>query len=145
MPAIQETPVLAVETIQDFQHRLDTLLSQPDYAHKDILLSTDFDLAPLAELSGLNRTPIPWPIDSLNMFYVLQAPPETHVPFHSHPSDVFRFILEGEMTLNGITVKAGMWCVVRKGTRYTVSSNDGYRSLVAYRDICEVTGRNAQA
>jgi hypothetical protein len=95
----------------------------------------------LAEPSGLTRTPITWPLQELNMFYVLEAPANTNIPTHAHANDVFRYILEGEMVINGLVVNAGMWFVVRKGTKYAVTSKAGYKSIVAYKDICEVTGR----
>ena len=31
--------------------------------------------------------------------------------------------------------------VVPKGTKYSISSTNGYKALVAYKNVCEVTGR----
>jgi hypothetical protein len=137
MPIATQTPVLAVETADDFKQRTHEVLSVQD---KGILLSSSLNLKPLAEPSGLTRTPITWPIQDLNMFYLLDAPPCTDVPQHAHQSDIFRLVIEGELVINGTEVKAGTWMVVPKGTLYSITSKTGYKALVAYKDLCEVTG-----
>jgi hypothetical protein len=50
-------------------------------------------------------------------------------------------VIEGELVINGVEVKAGTWMVVPKGTLYSITSKTGYKALVAYKDLCEVTGR----
>ena len=65
----------------------------------DIVLSSQLELKPLAEPSGLTRTPITWPLQDLNMFYVLEAPPCTDVPKHAHQSDIFRLVIEVELEI----------------------------------------------
>jgi hypothetical protein len=131
------SPVLTVETVHAFQQRTQEVLSAHDGG---IVLSTDLDIKPLEEPSGLTRKPITWPVQNLNMFYLLDAPPCTEVPKHSHQSDIFRLVIEGELVINGITVKAGTWMLVPKGTLYSITSQTGYKALVAYKDQCEVTG-----
>jgi hypothetical protein len=49
-------------------------------------------------------------------------------------------VIEGELVINGTEVKAGTWMVVPKGTLYSITSKTGYKALVAYKDLCEVTG-----
>jgi hypothetical protein len=137
MPTATQTPVLAVETTHDFKQRTQEVLSACD---QGILLSSRLNLKPLEEPSGLTRTPITWPVQNLNMFYLLDAPPCTDVPQHAHQSDIFRLVIEGELVINGIEVKAGTWMLVPKGTLYSITSQTGYKALVAYKDLCEVTG-----
>jgi hypothetical protein len=74
------------------------------------------------------------------MFYVLDAPSDTSIPTHAHSGDVFRYILEGDFAINGQRVEPGTWMVVRKGTAYRVHSDTGYKAIVAYQNVCEVTG-----
>ena len=139
-PAI-ESPVLAVETAEEFKQRIFDVLSDFEKQQdKTILLSSDLDLKPLEEPSGLSRIPITWPIQDLNMFYILDAPPCSDIPEHAHQSDIFRLVMEGDLEINGIEVKAGIWMLVTKGTQYSISSKTGYKALVAYKDVCEVTG-----
>jgi hypothetical protein len=133
--------VLAVETLPEFQKRTADFLHALNATEKGVILSTDFDVELLEEPSGLSRLPIVWPVNQHNMFYVLEAPPNTDIPTHKHSGAVFRYIISGELYLNKMLIKAGMWCVVRKETPYTVHSETGYTALVAYQDICEVTGR----
>lgn len=140
MPATIESPVLAVESAQDFKKRTQDTLADTTGG---IVFSSELNLKPLAEPSGLTRTPITWPLQNLNMFYVLEAPPCSNIPRHAHQSDIFRFIIEGELEINGQTVKTGTWMVVPKGTKYSISSKTGYKALVAYKDLCEVTGLQA--
>lgn len=137
MPATIDTPVLAVESAQDFQKRTQDTLAE---TNGGIVLSSELDLKALAEPSGLTRTPITWPLQDLNMFYVLDAPPCTDVPKHAHQSDIFRFVIEGELEINGHHVQTGTWMIVPKGTKYSITSKTGYKALVAYKDLCEVTG-----
>lgn len=135
---MEDQNVLAVETLPDFENRFVDALKG---SYNSVILSTDFEIEPLKEPSGLSRLPIVWPVNQHNMFYVLEAPPNTDIPTHKHSGAVFRYIISGELYLNKMLIKAGMWCVVRKGTPYTVYSETGYTALVAYQDICEVTGQ----
>jgi mannose-6-phosphate isomerase-like protein (cupin superfamily) len=67
-------------------------------------------------------------------FFLTVAEPGAVVPSHSHQRDLFRVVVAGSITTNGIELKAGDWMFVPKGTPYNYSAglNPGAISFHCY-------------
>ena len=103
---------------------------------KKIITSNDFSIAPLTRDENIERTQIPWRLYERPMCYVITVKPKTEVPEHAHDEDVFRFVVNGQLVINDIFVKEGMWFVVRAKTPYRITTEDGYMVLAWYRMAC---------
>jgi len=78
------------------------------------------------------------PIDLLDfcMMVVTEVEPETQVPMYCHEECIFRFIMEGSLTLNGVDYKAGDWLIVPEEFEYEIYTKTGYKALASYRMGC---------
>jgi len=110
--------------------------------NKDIVVSRDLDpdTEILEEDWGITKKPVVWPLQDYKMFYMVNVPPGTEVPAHSHDEDVFRLIVGGQLTINDVPVKAGEWVVVKRGVKYVVKTDTGYTAMSGYTSMCR-TGR----
>lgn len=82
------------------------------------------------------KTPVAWPLMGYNMFYVVDVPPDTTIPPHSHDEDLFRVLISGDLNINGVDIQIGEWFVVKSGSPYSIRTEGGYKSISAYRSIC---------
>lgn len=54
--------------------------------------------------------------------FLLRAAPGISMPEHHHEADEECLVLEGEFTIDGVTLRAGDYQLAAKGTRHGVSS-----------------------
>jgi hypothetical protein len=113
----------------------------PELAKKKLIVSTDFDVEPFKEDRGIRKTPVVWPLWDYKMFYVVDVPPGVTVPKHSHNESVFRILISGSLTINGVKIeKPGTWYVVPAFTEYKIKTETGYSVLSDYTSVCR-TGK----
>src|SRR5437868_5775755 len=106
----------------------------PLLTKKKLIVSTDFDVEPFEEDRGILKTPLVWPLWDYKMFYVVDVPAKVTIPTHSHDEAVFRILISGSLTINGVKVdKPGTWYVVPAFTEYKISTETGYSVLSGYR------------
>lgn len=129
-----------LEFLSDYTRRLEDV--NHAFSEKGIVVSSDVAESTdvLEEDWGITKKPIVWPLQDYKMFYLVNVPPGTEVPAHSHDEDVFRLIVDGSLTINDVPVHAGEWVVVKKGVRYVVKTDSGYTAMSGYTSICR-TGR----
>jgi hypothetical protein len=123
-----------LERLSDYVRRIEEYEDELD---REIILSTDVDPEPLTDSLDIAKTPVVWPLMDAKMFYYTDVPPETEVPPHSHPEDIFRIVIDGSLTVNGHEIEEGMWFVVRSDTEYHVETEEGYDALASYTSVCQ--------
>jgi hypothetical protein len=132
-----QTTVL--ETLSSFVERVEGVLPRLD--EKKIFLSTDLKIQAFKEDHGIRKMPVAWPLWDYKMFYIVDVPAGESVPKHSHDEAVFRVLLAGSLTVNGIKIEEpGTWWVVPSYCEYEINTDTGYKVLSAYTSICQ-TGR----
>jgi hypothetical protein len=82
------------------------------------------------------KTPIGYPLFQKNMFYIVQVPAGKHVTPHSHDEDVFRVLISGDLTVNGVEIGIGEWFVVPASTPYEILTRNGYQVMSGYTSNC---------
>src|SRR5712691_1191310 len=106
------------EILETFSTYLARIEKVQDQLNKPIVISTEVPVPTLRD-GDIEKVPIGWPLYRQNMFYLVKVPAKKHVKRHSHDEDVFRFIVQGSLLLNGsIKIDAGMWFVIRANTPY---------------------------
>ncbi|MCX7989855.1 MAG: cupin domain-containing protein [Aquificaceae bacterium] len=69
--------------------------------------------------------------------YLWQAPPHTQYPWHPHPEDEARLVLEGEVTIGTedevYHLKAGDLLEIKAGTRHWARTEKGVKYLCGSR------------
>ena len=123
-----------LEMLSDHIRRIERF--SENVADLKVIVSSDFTKPLLKEDLGIQKVPISWPLYKYNMFFVVSVPARTVVPSHVHDEDVFRYVLEGTLKLNGRKIKAGEWFVVRAGTTYRIFTDTGYKAISGYTSIC---------
>lgn len=63
---------------------------------------------------------------------IVKVEPNTKIESHTHTSPIFRIILKGGMTLNGVEYREGDWMVIPGGIEYQIEAGDiGYVAFCA--------------
>ena len=128
-----------LESLASYTKRVEEFA--PLLAKKKLIVSTDFQVEPFKEDRGIRKTPLVWPLWDYKMFYTVDVPAGVTVPKHSHDESVFRILLSGSLTINGVKIeKPGTWYVVPAFTEYEIKTDTGYSVLSAYTSNCR-TGR----
>lgn len=118
---------------------------EEQFKGKEIIISTDYEVAPYLENSGVVKTPIVWQMIDYHMFYIVDVPPNTTLPKHSHSESIFRVLISGSLTINGKTIdKPGTWYVVPAYTEYTITTQEGYMILSGYKSHCNTSRQEAK-
>lgn len=60
----------------------------------------------------------------------------TIIPKHAHDEPVLRYVLEGQLELNGVLYEVGDWIIVPKGFPYQIQTKTGYKILSRYSANC---------
>ena len=82
-----------------------------------------FDLKRPDMPPGFQSWQLPFVLENCPVFFFLTvAEPGAVVPTHSHKRDLFRVVLSGSITTNGIELKTGDWMFVPKGVPYSFSA-----------------------
>lgn len=127
-----ETLSSHIKRIEDYSEEL---------SKKGIIISTEINVEPYKEDKGVTKTPVVWPLIDYGMFYIVDVPENSDLAKHSHDESIFRILLSGSLTINGITIdKPGTWYVVPAYTEYEISTKTGYSVLSGYTSICR-TGK----
>lgn len=126
-----------LEWFSDYLKRIETTHAQANLEGKEIIVSTDFNVEQLSESGNIKKTPIVWPLHLYNMFYITEVPPNTSIPIHFHDEPVFRYVVKGDLEINGIKIQPETWFVVQKGVKYQIKTESGYTALVGYTSICQ--------
>src|SRR5579871_126598 len=114
-----------LETLANHTMRIEKFAQM--LAGKKLIVSTDFDVKPFKEARGIRKTPLIWPLWDYKMFYVVDVPPGVTIPKHSHKEAVFRILISGSLTINGVEIdKPGTWYVVPAFTDYQITTETGY-------------------
>jgi mannose-6-phosphate isomerase-like protein (cupin superfamily) len=71
---------------------------------------------------GYEQWQLPIKLDGPVFFFLTVAQPGAVVPTHSHKRDLFRIVLWGSLTTNGIELKQGDWMFVPAGVEYSLSA-----------------------
>lgn len=101
-----------------------------------IITSRDLKIPALTR-GPVKRRQIAWRLYQHPMFYIVKVDPDTRVEKHSHDEDIFRLMIEGSLTVNGMELKEGEWFVVTAGTPYEIETKCGYTVMAAYRMACK--------
>jgi quercetin dioxygenase-like cupin family protein len=111
----------------------------PHIKNKPVVLSTDVPQRPIDGKGGIKKVPILWPLYRHHMFYIVTFPTKARFGRHRHDEDVFRYVIEGSLTVTAdkksYQVGQGMWIVVRANTYYSIAVG-GTVVLVAYTNGC---------
>ena len=130
-----------LETFANYVARLETFA--PELDKDDIIISSNITVQPLNEGNGITKMPVVWPLIDYKMFYLTTVPEKTKVGRHSHIESVFRLVISGSLEVNGKSVKAGEWFVVKKNTPYEIYTDTGYQVLSGYGMACQTGGGDA--
>jgi hypothetical protein len=133
--------------MKELQEKLSTYIDrierfEEQSGKKKIILSRKLDKELLldGDEEDIEKEPILWRLNDYNMFYIVTVPPGKHVKKHKHDEDIFRFLAQGELTINKKhKVKAGEWFVIKGGTEYEITTKKGYVTLAAYTSICQTS------
>jgi mannose-6-phosphate isomerase-like protein (cupin superfamily) len=71
---------------------------------------------------GYEQWQLPIKLDGPVFFFVTVGQPGAVVPTHSHKRDLFRIVVWGSITYNGVELKQGDWMFVPAGVEYSLSS-----------------------
>ena len=81
-----------------------------------------FDLRRPDMPPGFQSWQLPFTLDGPVFFFVTVAEPGAVVPTHVHKRDLFRVVVSGSLTTNGVELKSGDWMFVPKGVPYSYSA-----------------------
>lgn len=62
--------------------------------------------------------------------------PGTHVATHAHDEPMFRYVIEGSLTINGTEYRPGDWVFIPEGVPYDIRTTEGYTTLGCYGQAC---------
>ena len=93
-------------------------------------LTTDVgELFDSPELPGVTHNDIPINLTGLGHIRFTKVESNTVVEAHSHPSPTFRFIMDGDLTIENKTYKKGDWLTIPPNYEYSIKTKDGYTSF----------------
>ena len=81
-----------------------------------------FDLGRPEMPPGFHSWQLPFIMEGPLFFFITVAEPGAVVPTHEHKRDLFRMVVSGSLTTNGIELKPGDWMYVPKGVPYSYSA-----------------------
>ena len=84
----------------------------------------------------IQKSVIPLDFSYYQMAILTKVEAGVTVGRHSHAEPVFRFVLKGDLTINGIEHGLGDWILVPSDTPYEVSTKTGYTILANYGQKC---------
>lgn len=124
-----------LENLSEYVARIEK--QAPAFAKKTLIVSSDCSVRPLKEANRVQKTPVTWPLWDYKMFYVVDVPPKATVPKHSHDEAIFRILISGSLTVNGVFIDTpGTWWVVPAFTEYEIKTDTGYKLLSGYVSHC---------
>lgn len=89
------------------------------------------------------KTPIAWPLWDYKLFYIVDVPADAEIALHKHDESIFRVLISGDLTINGIAINIGEWFVVKAETMYSIKTSGGYKSISAYTSNCRTNRMTA--
>lgn len=88
--------------------------------------------------SSIEKIVFPIDISKYNFMVLTDVLPDTHIKKHSHKDDpIFRYVLDGEFSLNGVDYKKGDWVIVPINFPYEIITEKGYKAMCIYCMSCE--------
>jgi hypothetical protein len=129
--------VLADEGFDDL--KLEVAIN-PETA-KGIVSSTQLvgweEMSPVRQFPGrIKKSVIPIDFAYYRMGILTKVEAGVTVGIHQHAEPVFRFVIAGDLTINGIKHKSGDWVLVPSNTPYEVRTRNGYTILASYGMKC---------
>ena len=109
-----------------------TIISNKNFPHGD--WSECFEISHRFE--GVYKRALLIDFRDFCMLVLTKVAPKTNVPQHSHKEGIFRYIIEGSLTINGEHYRAGDWLVVPEGMPYEISTIEGYTAIAGYLMAC---------
>jgi len=112
----------------------------PDRATKVVSSKTVKDWenqSPVKQFPGrITKAVIPIDFGRYHMMMTTKVEPGVKVDLHAHEEPVFRYVIEGKLTLNGVEYEPGDWILVPSKVPYQVQSDTGYTVLASYGQKC---------
>ncbi len=126
------------ERLSTYIDRLERLGIQFD--KEGVMLSTNITVKEIlvdGDDDRITKDPILFPLFQQNMFYLVTVPAGTVVTPHAHDENIFRLIVKGSLTLNKKhRIEAGTWFAIQAGSKYEITTEDGYVSMAGYTSNC---------
>jgi quercetin dioxygenase-like cupin family protein len=131
--------------MKQIQERLSTYVDRLErlggrFADDGVMLSTSIterELLVDGDDDRITKDPVLYPLFKHNMFYLVTVPAGTVVTPHAHDEDIFRLIVKGSLLLNKkYRIEAGTWFAIRAGSKYEITTEEGYLSLAGYTSNC---------
>lgn len=132
------------ETLAHYNARLEAVGDVSNKFTNGILIGRNVSIPYLldGESKQIKKIPIGWPLANYNMFYTVDVPEDTFIKPHSHDEDIFRLLIDGDLTINGVSIEKGEWFVVKAGTTYSIQTKNGYKSFAGYGMACQTQTSN---
>lgn len=90
---------------------------------------------------GVKKFVLPVDISKFNIMVLTEVQAGQVVKSHSHKDEpIFRFIISGNLLLNGTPYEAGDWVIVPTGMPYEITTEGGYTTMAPYCMSCEQNG-----
>jgi quercetin dioxygenase-like cupin family protein len=131
MKQIQERLSTYIDRLERLGGRFgnDGVMLSTSITEREVLVDGDDD--------RISKDPVLYPLFKHNMFYLVTVPAGTVVSPHAHDEDIFRLIVKGSLTLNKrYRIEAGTWFAVKAGSKYEITTDEGYLSLAGYTSNC---------
>lgn len=127
------------ETLAHYNDRIKSIGNLSELFTNGILVGRNLSIPYLldGESDQIKKTPIGWSLADYNMFYIVDVPANTFVSPHAHDEDIFRVLIDGDLTINGVSIDKGDWFVVKAGTTYSIRTENGYKSFAGYGHWCQ--------
>ena len=92
----------------------------------------DVHMSSLGGFDNVHEVIIPVDFSMFREIRIVKVEPNAQIESHIHTSPIFRIILKGRMTLNGVEYREGDWMVIPGGFEYEIEAgNIGYEALCA--------------
>ncbi|KAB8059912.1 hypothetical protein GCN74_11085 [Janthinobacterium sp. FT14W] len=131
--------------MKQIQERLSTYIDRLErlgakFGSDGVMLSTSItnrELLVDGDDDRITKDPIMYPLFQHNMFYLVTVPEGTVVTPHAHDENIFRLIVKGSLLLNKkYLIEAGTWFAIKAGSKYEITTENGYISLAGYTSNC---------
>jgi len=84
----------------------------------------------------ISKKVIPADFSRYKMSIVTKVEPGVSVGTHTHEEPIFRYVVEGDVTINGIKHGPGDWVLVPSKVPYNVATVNGYTVFAKYGVQC---------
>lgn len=91
--------------------------------------------------NGISKHVLPIDMSSFSIAVISEVVPGRRVALHKHDDEPqFRYVMSGDLTLNGVEYHSGDWVIVPIGIEYEVSTIAGYTTMAGYGMSCQCSG-----